>query len=183
MADTATYDLIATVTADGTSNPITFSSIPATYTDLRFVLSVNANQATTGGYSNFSWRYNSNSANNYSATTLTGDGTTASSSIYDSTFGYTFGLIGGTQITGNTGSPTFITYDIFSYANSSTYKTALFTASYDRNGSGGVQRAVTLWRQTSAITSVTFDIDAFGGVSGRAFKAGSTFTLYGIKAA
>jgi hypothetical protein len=178
-----TYTPIATYTADGSTNPITFSSIPGTYTDLRFVLSVNANQGTTSGYSNFSWRYNSNAANNYSATTIEGNGSSATSNRYDSGFAYTFGLIGGTQITGNTGFPTLITYDIFSYANTSTNKSAVFTAAYNRDGSGGVQKAVTLWNQTSAITSVTFDIDGFGGVSGRAFKSGSTFTLYGITAA
>jgi len=176
----ATYEPIATYTADGTTNPITFSSIPATYTDLRFILMVNANQGTTGGYSAFSYRYNSNAATNYSSTNIRGDGTTATSGRQTNTS--TYGFVGGSPIPALNEAPTFISYDIFSYAGS-TFKTALYTASYDRNGSGSTVRAVTLWQQTAAITSVTFDIDAFGGVSGRAFKSGSTFTLYGIKAA
>jgi hypothetical protein len=175
-----TYEPIATYTADGTTNPITFSSIPSTYTDLRFVLSVNANQGTTGGYSNFSYRLNSNAANNYGSTVVVGDGTSAGSFRIDSTSGYTYGSVTGVNIPATNEVPTFITMDIFSYTNA-TWKTSLLTFSFNRNSTGGVQRAVSVWRQTSAITSVSFDVDGFGGVSGRAFKAGSTFTLYGIK--
>ena len=145
MAAGQTYTPIATHTANGTTNPITFSSIPGTYTDLRFVLSVNANQGTTDGYSNFSWRYNANAANNYSSTYILGNGSAGSSSRTDSTSAYTFGLIGGVQITGNTGFPTLITYDIFSYASTTVNKSASFTAAYNRDGSGGVQKAITLY--------------------------------------
>ena len=176
----ATYEPIATYTADGSSNPITFTSIPATYTDLRFVISCRANQGTGGGgYSNFTYRYNSSSSSLYSFTEIVGDGTSATSFANTS---LTYAVIGsGYSIIGKSDSPlNLVTLDVFNYAGS-TNKTALATSSADRNGTGSTVRNVSLWRSTSAITSVSFDVDAFGGVSGRAFASGSTFTLYGIK--
>ena len=176
----ATYEPIATYTADGSSNPITFTSIPATYTDLRFVISCRANQGTGGGgYSNFTYRFNSSSSTLYSSTELIGTGASA---VSQSNTGATYNVIGsGYSIVGKSDAPlNLITLDVFNYAGS-TNKTALATASSDRNGSGWAITNVSLWRSTAAITSVSFDVDAFGGVSGRAFGSGSTFTLYGIK--
>lgn len=176
----STYEPIATFTADGTSNPITFSSIPSTYTDLRFVISCRANQGTGGGgYSNFTYRYNSNSSAVYSFAEVVGEGATATS--YGATAN-TYNIVGsGYSIIGKSDSPfNLITIDVFNYAGSNE-KTSLASSAADRNGSGSVVRNVNLWRNSSAITSVSFDVDAFGGVSGRAFGSGSTFTLYGIK--
>jgi hypothetical protein len=60
------------------------------------------------------------------------------------------------------------------YSNATTYKTALARTSED-----GVAAAyVGLWRSTSAITSITIDKGSSDN-----FASGSTFTLYGIKAA
>ncbi len=176
----ATYEPIATYTADGSTNPITFTSIPATFTDLRFVISCRANQGTGGGgYSNFTYRYNSNSSAIYSFTDFLGTGSAVSSYGAGSN---TYNVIGsGYSIIGKSDAPfNLVTLDVFNYAGS-TNKTALTTASADRNGSGLVVANVSLWSSTAAITSVSFDVDAFGGVSGRAFASGSTFTLYGIK--
>jgi hypothetical protein len=176
----ATYEPIATVTANGSSNPITFTSIPATYTDLRFVISCRANQGTGGGgYSNFTYRYNSDSSSIYSFVEVVGDGASATS--YSATAN-TYNIVGsGYSIIGKSDSPlNLVTVDVFNYAGSN-HKTSLAASSSDRNGSGTVVRNVNLWRNTAAITSVSFDVDAFGGVSGRAFASGSTFTLYGIK--
>jgi len=61
-----------------------------------------------------------------------------------------------------------------SYAGS-TNKTVLSEAANDKNGSGIVNRLVGLWRNTSAITSITGTTFA-GTLTG-------TATLYGIKAA
>jgi hypothetical protein len=68
----------------------------------------------------------------------------------------------------------FTTLDIFSYAGS-TFKTTLYTASGDKNGSGAVERGVALYRSTSAINRV----DLFGWTGNLA--TGTTATLYGIK--
>ncbi len=77
----------------------------------------------------------------------------------------------------NTSNPGLSKVHIFSYGGS-TNKTVLCETAGDNNGSGDVSRYVGLWRSTAAVTSVTFDV---GGTIN--FKTGSTFTLYGIKAA
>lgn len=158
---TATYDLIASQTLGSAASSITFSSIAASWTDLRLVV-------TFSSASGFSLTMNGLNTNEYSGTILRGDGTSASSvsrtnyaGIYNTTQSSTI--------------PAMLTYDIFSYAGS-TYKTVLVTESEDFNGSGWVVRSVWLCRTTSAITSLAL-------TSGGTFNAGTTANLYGIKAA
>jgi hypothetical protein len=164
-----TYEPIATTTLGSATGTITFSSIPSTYTDLRIVLvAVSSTSSTT------EFRFNGNSATNYSYTRLLGTGTAAASggnSTATTTYINPYG-ISSTQ-------PSMATVDILSYAGS-TYKTALSTSSNDINGSGGyVIRGAHLWRQTSAITSISLLADTGSGT----FNVGTTATLYGIKAA
>lgn len=170
----STYEPIATFTADGTARTITFSSIPATYTDLRIVFVGRTEVAGTGNYSTLGIRYNSNTSG-YSVTEITGNGAAASSSRFT---GYTYYQAGSLNYEGSPNS--LITLDVFSYAGS-TYKTSLVTANGDRNGAGDVTYRVALWQNTAAITSISLDTDGFGGATGRDFANGSTFTLYGIK--
>jgi len=165
----ATYEPIATTTLGSAASTITFSSIAGTYTDLRVVLV--SSTATAGNTVNY-LRFNSDTGTNYSSTWLTGDGATAGSSRETSA---TF-IRGGENANNTDAGLSFITYDVFSYAGS-TYKTALVANSRDNNGSGSTYRIVGLWRSTSAITSITIAASAGN------YKAGTTATLYGIKAA
>ena len=161
----ATYEPIATTTL-GSAASITFSSIPATYTDLRIVL---VSKSVNNG-ANVQFRFNADTGTNYSYTYLRGDGASASSYTQLSrTFGYFSDQSSDTQ-------PNMGTLDIFSYAGS-TFKTALATYSDDRNGSGYVFSTVSLWRSTSAITSVSLSPSNFTNN----FQSGTTATLYGIK--
>jgi hypothetical protein len=159
MPDTSTEVAIATTTlgADGT---ISFTSIPATYTDLRLVLTCTT---VTGGGSAF--KYNNDSSSLYSQTWLIGDGSSATSvrATVQPELGLSTANISATV-------PAFFTIDIFNYAGS-TFKTSLTTASQDLNGSGQLERQVGLYRSTTAISSIAFTTS---------FKAGSTATLYGI---
>jgi hypothetical protein len=65
-------------------------------------------------------------------------------------------------------------WQIFNYSNTTTNKSVLGRAS---NPSANTTACVGLWRNTAAITSVS----VYG--VGANFTVGSTFTLYGIKAA
>lgn len=163
----ATYEPIATVTLGSTSSPITFSSIGATYTDLRLVLVGTNNSA--GQY--VFMRLNSDSGTNYSQTGIFANGT--STSAYTSPGSSLMGIVDNPL---STTIPNMQTFDIFSYAGS-LFKTILMIGSTDKNGSGSSEIAVGLWRNTVAITSVTL----FPG-SGT-FNVGTSATLYGIKAA
>ncbi len=165
MPDTSTEIAIATQTL-GSNAALTFSSIPATYTDLRLVL---VGFWTTAGPSDLMIRFNSDSATNYSQTRLTGNGTAAASARTTS----------ATQIEvieslPSTTIPGLTTIDLFSYAGS-TYKTVLATGSPDLNGSGIVSRVVGLWRSTSAITSIELKSS-----NNNLLGTNSTATLYGI---
>jgi hypothetical protein len=162
----ATYEPIATTTLGSTSATITFSTIPATYTDLRVVLNAIADTSAIGYDLRF--RINGDTATNYSGTDLSGNGSAASSNRTSNQVYMT-----ATQNTGLATTPSLFTFDYFSYAGS-TNKTVLSTASSDRNGSGETLRKVSLWRSTSAITSVSFFPQT------GSFAAGTTATLYGI---
>jgi hypothetical protein len=163
MPDTSTEVAIATTTLGAAASTITLSSIPATYTDLRIVL---ANAFTSYALDTVKIQFNSDTATNYSATQLMGDGSSASTSGQSSV---SSGLLGraGYQST----RPAMITADVFSYAGS-TYKTYLSTSAADQNGSGEVLTQVGLWRSTSAITSIT--------LMNVTFQAGAIVTIYGI---
>ena len=159
-----TYEKIASTTL-GSAGTITFSSIPATYTDLRIVLV----SKSVGGGANVQFRFNGDTGTNYSYTYLRGNGTSASSyRESNKTFGYFSDQSSDTY-------PNLGTLDIFSYAGS-TFKTALATYSDDRNGSGYVFSTVSLWRSTSAITSVSLSPSNFTDN----FQSGTIATLYGI---
>ena len=166
-----TYEPIATNTLGTAVNSVTFSSIPATYTDLRVVaLPISNNAPNTVS---LFMRFNADTGTNYSFTALYGTGSTAGSFYYDNNSSiYVDSSNDGASFT----VPALMTADIFSYAGS-TYKTCLTTGSTDKSGSGEVNRNVGLWRNTAAITSITL-LSSSGSVN---FKIGSTFTLYGIK--
>lgn len=159
----STYEPIATTTLGSNASDITFSSIPSTYTDL--VLVVNGHLTVDD---NVFLQFNGDTGSNYSFTLLRGDGSSATSSR-DSNRTQLF--LGGilTTATGNTIS------SIQNYSNNTTYKTVLTRT----NGvtSGAAQGRVGLWRNTSIITSVKV------GVASGNFVSGTSFTLYGIKAA
>jgi hypothetical protein len=159
----ATYEKIATTTLGSANATITLSSIPATYTDLKLVL---VSQNTVGG--NLTMQFNSDSATNYSGTTLFGSGASASSER----FGSATSLRVGNPTTGSTNWYLF-EIDIFSYAGS-TNKTEFTTANLDMNGSGSIRKTVGLWRSTAAITALSLTYDS------GTHSIGTIATLYGI---
>lgn len=162
-----TYEKIATTTLGSSAATITFSSIAATYTDLRLVI------VQVGNYQDLQIRLNGDTGTNYSMTQLSGNGTAASSSRQTNVAQYD--CSGGTAGNSTTSLPLFSIIDFFSYAGS-TFKTMLSTKSLDMNGYGFTVRTVGLWRNTAAITSILLLLN-------NADNVGTTATLYGIKAA
>ena len=154
----STYTPIASQTLGSTASSVTFSSIPQGYTDIRIIVVTAVNTATY-------MRFNSDSGSNYSlneiwaGTSPIGERATNNTRI---------DLRNGSSTLGNNMS----TVDIMSYSNYTTFKTVLSATKdglYDR-----VYRQVQLWRNTSAITTITFLPDT------GTFPSGSTFSLYGI---
>jgi hypothetical protein len=156
-----TYEKIATNTLGSAAASVTFSSIPATYTDLVLVIA-GGTTVNTDIY----FEFNGDTATNYSRTYLAGDGAAVASGRNTSVTSIPSFYIGSGQST--------CYAHIMSYANTNVNKTIL-----TRSSSVGVfvVSNVGLWRSTAAINS----IKVF--VSGTNLSSGNTFTLYGIKAA
>ncbi len=163
----ATYEPIATTNLGSNTSTITFSSIPATYTDLRLVLAGSFADATYPQV-----RFN-NTFSTYSNTSLSGVGSSIASERRTSTSEVMF--VNGIPTAANTQH--LLTMDIFSYTGS-TRKATLGTAILDANTSGNVGSSVGAWSGTSAINRI--DISLFSGAN---ILAGTRATLYGIKAA
>jgi ABC-type transporter Mla MlaB component len=167
MAAGSTYTPIATTTASGSSNSVTFSSIPNTYTDL--VIVFNGNSTTAGSSAN-SLRVtcNGDTATNYSYTYLAGNGTSAASGRASNQTYWDAIDIAQASSTG------MAILHFMNYANTTTFKTMISRSSV---ASVETLTAVNLWRKTpEAITSITLDAN-------RTITSGSTFTLYGLAAA
>lgn len=173
-AKTGTYTLIASNTLGSNTASITFSSIPGTYTDLVLV--------AIGALDGANWvptlQFNSDTGTNYSTTLLEGSGSSAISERLTNKVeifpGYTNGAWGTTLGSNN------IIFNIADYSNSTTYKTVLSrnNSNDSTNSYPGTVAAVSLWRSTSAITSIVVKV----GGAGANLKSGSTFKLYGIEA-
>ena len=158
----STYEPIATYSASGSQNTITFNSFSG-YTDLRLVISGN-----TVNY-NTSLRFNSDSGSNYSRTVVRGYSSTADS--FRQTSQTILAIDASVSQPGQN-----MTADIFNYSNSTTYKTSLLRSN---NATAGLDQGVGLWSSTAAITSISVLFQ----VGTQNYSAGTTFTLYGIKAA
>lgn len=162
----ATYDKIEAKTIASSTASVSFTAIPATYTDL-VLISFFKN---TGGAGNLKIQFNSDTATNYSFTNLYGNGTSASSGRSSTQTAIIFGQADSTQLLLNT-------LNIFNYANTTTFKTTLSRSSDNGNTYSSAGAIVGLWRKTPEA------ISSFSIFSDSNIAAGSTFTLYGIKAA
>jgi hypothetical protein len=162
-----TYTPIATQTLSSNQQAITFSSISGSYTDLRLICFA---QGSAG--LDVLLRFNSDTATNYSTTYLSGNGTSALSSRASSSSS----ILAESGSGFSTANPGIVIVDVFSYSNATTYKTALCRWSTTTSSTGTIGASVGLWRSTSSISSLVI-------TSSQEFIGGSTFTLYGIKAA
>jgi hypothetical protein len=167
-----TYEPIATSTLASAAASITFSSIAASWTDLRLVI-VAVSDATGAG-SGLRIQYNNDTGANYTFVNLYATGAAAATANSGGANDYP-GLTNASSL--STTVPLFAIADIFSYTGS-TFKTNLSTVSSDTNSTGGKHEHMAgLWRSTAAITSVKIYLPNPN------LGIGTTATLYGIKAA
>jgi hypothetical protein len=166
VAASSTYTPIATTTLGSNQASYTFSSITGTYTDLILVINGKHSANQSEGYG---LQFNSDTGTNYSTTYLLGTGSAASSGRVSSQTRALCGWLNATDI------GTYINH-IENYSNSTTFKTVLSRGS-QTNSNTYLSATVSLWRSTSAITSITVLPDA------ASLASGMTLTLYGIAAA
>jgi len=170
----STYEPISTQTLGSDIATVTFSSIPQTYTDLVLVSNLKHSYVGSAVVQINGLQFNSDTATNYSTTYIQGNGTAASSSRGTSNPGFTIysSMASATSFMSQT-------FHIFNYTNATTYKTILFRSGNADDAGYGAVASVGLWRATpAAITRIDFV-----ATSTYVWKTGSTFTLYGIKAA
>jgi len=115
-------------------------------------------------------RFNSDSGSNYARHYLLGDGATASASATAPDTGGVF------SNTSTSTSPYVAICEILDYADTNKFKTIRALSGRDVNGTGGdIALRSSLWRSTSAVTSITI----LAGVG--TLSSGSHFALYGIR--
>ena len=163
----ATYTLISSNVLASSAASVTFSSIPATYTDL--VLRISAN----GNGSSLLYASINPSNSNHSYRALYGTGTTAASGDTGSGSSlFEMGSIGtATNVFGST--------EIYipNYTVSANKPVSGFgVREINSATSNKISAIAALWSNTSAVTSIEF-----GTIGGSGFNTGSSFYLYGVK--
>ena len=167
--------LISSQTLASSAASVTFSSIPAIYTDLVLKISARSSKSDTDDY--MMMQFNSITSG-YSETTLYANSTPTPSS-----WGQTgLSAVGGSQyflITGNTATAsTFsnVEYYIPSYAVSQNKPVSGMTTPENNNTTIRIPRVMAaLMSNTATISEVTFTLGAGN------FVTGSSFYLYGLK--
>ena len=171
----ATYNLLASTVLSTGQGTITFSSIPATYTDL--VLRFSARSATADVQDTVYVRFNSNTSLVYSRTRVQGNGATITSANNSSTdtVQFTGGTTGATATANTFGSsevyvPSYLAPQFKQIGVVNTQETNATTA-YMGFTAG-------LWQNTTPVTSINLTLASNDGVT--QFVAGSSFYLYGV---
>jgi hypothetical protein len=167
----ATYEPIATTTLGSNASSYVFSNIPQTYTDLVIVLDCRTSDSV-GRFVGV--LCNGDASSNYNTAYYGGNGS-------GTLQGYTGDNLLRLGNAGSNSNRAMITGHIFGYSNTTTYKTSIGRSATN-------EYAIfygSMWRGSNgssfqAITSLTVVCDT---TSSNVFLAGSTFTIYGIKAA
>lgn len=163
---TNTYDELRTTTVATATPSVTLDLTGITgYTDLVLV----ANAVGTADL-NLLLRFNGSSSSEYSSTILSGNGTSPTSTRFSN---QTF-IRGNSAGYVTTSRGAVATIHIMNYSSTATFKSTIHRFS---NATTGIDTAVGLWRNTAAINSITILND-----NSTTFAAGTTFSLYGIKA-
>jgi len=166
-----TYKLIQAQTLSSSQSSVTFSSIPATYTDL--VLRGSARGSNAAVSTQLGIRYNNNTGTIYSNTYLIGNGAAASSSNVSANNGDEV----NNAVSGNTATAnTFGSFEVYipNYAGSTNKPISWFTAMETNATTAYITSAASLFASTTAISSLVINYN-------QSLLSGSSFYLYGIE--
>jgi hypothetical protein len=178
---TNSYVSIASTTLTSDQSNITFdlSGLSANYKHLQFRWIARNSDGSNSGVANLVCKVNTDTTyTNYRTHLLTGNGSTATSSaIQASDFFVSAGVLIGNGAGSNIfGAGVLDVLDAFSTTKYKTFKTL---TGGDVNGGGQVRVASSLWTNTNALTTITFqDYEVGIGIN---LKSGTSIALYGIK--
>jgi hypothetical protein len=158
---TPTYTPLATVTLGTSASSVTFSSIPATYRDLVFVMN-----GSNSGNDYARYQFNGDTGSNYSVVDM---GATANGSIFSFSF-----TTNNPSVAGYTANQRYFgTLQIMDYSATDKHKPVLNQETGNEGGLVLIRRA-TRWANTAAINSLRI-FTTTGNIN-----AGTTLSLYGI---
>jgi hypothetical protein len=168
------YESIATVTVgSGGSGSVSFTSIPSTYTHLQVRWLA---RGTAGANTDvISLAINSDSGSNYSFHRLYGDGSGVTSNGFANQTYIHCGDMPAASATASIFAGGVL--DVLDYVNTNKFKTTRLLNGRDQNGSGFIWFNSGNWRNTNAITTLTFT------TQNGSYAQHSRFALYGIKGA
>lgn len=166
----ATYTLISSNILGVQTTSVTFSSIPATYTDL--VLKASTRSSAASNLSAYNVTFNGSSAG-YNTIYLNGNGASVASNAFNSAAYFEMPYGNGDGATANS----FASFDLYiSNYLSSSYKQSFPDFCGEGNTTTAYRTIESInWSNTSAITSITIQPKV------NDWLAGSSFYLYGIK--
>lgn len=172
----STYVPIATTTLGSDATSITLSSISQSYTDLILIANISGYYASAT-YIECGIQVGNGSidtGNNYSNTMVDSDTPSSRQSNYN----YARFWASALPTSNGTYNPVIIHFQ--DYSNTTTFKTILtrHNAIQATNDVTTVGASASLWRSTSAINTISIS-----NKNGTNLYAGTTITIYGIKAA
>lgn len=171
------YDSIATVTVGaGGQASVVFDNIPQNYKhlQLRILGKTDRNATLNSPYMIFNTDTN---LANYVDHEIYADGSTVYAQAYtNNDAGIILERFAGSG-TGTTNIFGALVLDILDYTNTNKYTTTRLFSGVDLNGSGQVSFVSGLWKNTAAVTKLTFN----QGYLATVFQQYSHFALYGIR--
>jgi len=162
------YPIASYTVGANTSNGITFSNIPQTFTHLHIRIFGRSYNGTAG--SNTAVQYNGDSGSNYSYHYFGGDGAAVFSGGAASQTSANFGWVAGNNQTAGVFAISLI--DILDYTNTNKYKVSKAIVGIDNNGSGLAGQWSGLWLNTAAINQIF--------VNANGWAQNSTIQIYGV---
>jgi hypothetical protein len=175
------YESIATLTGNGSTNSVTFSSIPSGFQHLQIRILAKDTTANTNNSSHIRMRLNGDTGSNYTDHQLYGDGSAAAAVGNNTTNNSGQGFWACGYMPGSDASVANMhavsIIDLHDYVSTTRNKTArIFTGANTNNTNDHIFLTSGVWLSTAAVTSVTL-------LSVRNFTSTTVFSLYGIKGA
>ena len=178
------FSSIATITAAGGETSLSLTSIPQTYTDLHIrALAKNSQTSTNSSYSSHI-TFNAVTTSIYAYGFFIGSGVpnTGVNQSQTAAGSFAFGFITESEMD-NLSSASYYAVsmmDIYDYTSTTKAKAISAISGGDRNTGGAAYSNGMSWTLSTATTAIT-SIQFAPGTG--TFVAGTTFALYGIKAA
>ena len=166
-----TFESIATATVTVAQSSVTFSNIPQGYTHLQ--IRSYWGLTDTGNNTWLNTQFNGDTGSNYSYHAIRSN---PSGFVMSASYGTTRVSLGADNL-GSATSYAVSVADILDYSSTTKNKTTKAFAGQDSNGTGTCNFWSGMWNNVNPITSIVIATDA------STFRAGSIFSLYGIRGA